>query len=202
MKLTTRELVIMAVFGTLWGISEITLGSALKSMNIPLSGMVLSTIGLSIALMGRVFVPKKGTTLFIGVIAMLLKLFSLGGVILGPMVGILGEVILAEILLSLLGSPNQFSMLLAGGVGVLWVQVQPFVTNPLLFGRTVLDVWFDLIRRGSRLIGLDETAVFWILAVMVLIHLLFGAGAGLIGWGIGNQLKYRLGRENEQVKAF
>jgi hypothetical protein len=199
MKLSTRELVILAVFGTIWGISEITLGSVLKSLNIPLSGMVLSTIGLAVALMGRIFVPKRGATVFIGVIAMLLKLFSLGGVIIGPMVGILGEAVMAEIILSLMGSPSRLSLLLAGGLGVLWVQVQPFITNPLLFGRSVLDVWFDLIRRGSRLIGLNDHAVFWILAVLVLIHLLFGAGAGLVSWGLGSQLKNRLGQENDQV---
>ena len=46
MKFSTRELVTMAVFGTLWGLVEMSLGTVLKSLNIPLSGVVLSTIGL------------------------------------------------------------------------------------------------------------------------------------------------------------
>ena len=97
MKLSTRELATLAVFGALWGLVEISLGSVLKTLNIPMSGMVLSAIGLVIALTGRVFVPRRGSTLFIGVIAMLLKLFSLGGVIVGPMVGIISEALVAEI---------------------------------------------------------------------------------------------------------
>jgi len=101
MKLSTRELATIAVFGTLWGLSEISLGSVLKSLNIPFGGAVLGAIGLIVALVGRAFVPKKGSTLFIGVIAMLLKLFSLGGVIMGPMVGIFSEALVAEIILSL-----------------------------------------------------------------------------------------------------
>lgn len=201
MKLTTRELVILAVFGTLWGISEITLGSVLKAMNIPLSGVVLSTIGLIIALVGRVFVPKKGSTLFIGVIAMLLKLFSLGGVIMGPMIGIISEALIAEVVLSLLAVPSRILLVTAGGFGVLWVLVQPFITNPLLFGRTVLDAWLDLVRRGSRLLGFEENAVFWILVVMAVIHLLIGAAAGLISWELGHQLQQRLGRDSEQEIA-
>ena len=120
MKLSTRELATIAVFGTLWGISEISLGSVLKSLNIPFSGAVLAAIGLVIALVGRAFVPKKGSTLFVGVIAMLLKLFSLGGVIIGPMVGIFSEALVAEIALSLTGKPRRFSFVLAGALGVTW----------------------------------------------------------------------------------
>ncbi|MFU8773240.1 MAG: hypothetical protein ACNA8H_12575, partial [Anaerolineales bacterium] len=87
MKLSTRELATLAVFGALWGLVEISLGSVLKTLNVPLSGVVLAAIGLTIALTGRAFVPRRGSTLFIGVLAMLLKMFSLGGVIIGPMIG-------------------------------------------------------------------------------------------------------------------
>ena len=125
MKLSTRELATIAVFGTLWGLSEISLGSVLKSLNIPFSGAVLSAIGLAIALVGRSFVPKKGSTLFVGVIAMLLKLFSLGGVIIGPMVGIFSEALVAEIVLSLTGKPRRFSFILVGALGVTWTLLQP-----------------------------------------------------------------------------
>jgi hypothetical protein len=197
MKLTTRELVILAVFGTLWGISEMTLGTVLKSMHVPLSGVALAAVGLTIALVGRTFVSHRGTTLFIGVIAMLLKLFSLGGVVLGPMIGIITEALIAEIVLSLLGKPTRISLMAAGGAGVLWVLAQPFVTNPLLFGRTVVDVWLDLLHRGSRLVGLEENAVVWILAALVLVYGLIGAAAGWIGWALGAQLQGRLGRGDE-----
>lgn len=196
MKYTTRDLVTLAVFGTLWGLSEITLGTVLKSLNVPISGVVLAAIGLIVALVGRVFVPKRGSTLFVGVIAMLLKLFSLGGVIVGPMIGIITEAVVAELALSLSGEPRRGTMMLAGSLGVLWVLVQPFVTNPLLFGRTVVDVWLDLLRRGGRLLGLGERSVVWILGGMVLLHLVIGAAAGLISWTLGEQLQGRLGRSD------
>lgn len=60
MKYTTRDLVTLAVFGTLWGISEMTLGSTLKSLDVPMSGMVLATIGLTIALTAANLCPNKG----------------------------------------------------------------------------------------------------------------------------------------------
>jgi ABC-type thiamin/hydroxymethylpyrimidine transport system permease subunit len=194
MKLKTRELVTIAVFGTLWGLVEISLGTVLKSFRLPLSGVVLSAIGLMIAMIGRVFVPRRGSTLFVGVIAMLLKLFSLGGVILGPMIAIAAEAVVAEIVLTLFKRPGRKAFLATGSLGVLWVLIHPFVTNPLLFGRTAFVVWLDLLDTGSRLIGLDTNAVVWILLFMVAIHLAVGALAGWLAWDLGRQLHARLGK--------
>lgn len=200
MKLSTRELATIAVFGTLWGLSEISLGSVIKSLNIPFGGALLSAIGLVIALVGRAFVPKKGSTLFVGVIAMLLKLFSLGGVIIGPMVGIFSEALLAEIFLSLTGSPRRFSFVLAGALGVTWSLVQPFVTGPLLFGRTLFVVWLDLLDAGTRLLGLDASAAFAIVLTLLVIYLSIGGTAGWLSWDLARQLKTRTGRS--QVESF
>jgi hypothetical protein len=194
MKLSTRELATLAVFGALWGLSEASLGSVLKTLNIPMSGVVLSAIGLTIALVGRAFVPRRGSTLFIGVVAMLIKLFSLGGVIIGPMIGIITEAIVAEILLSLAGGPRRTVFMLTGALGVAWVMLQPFVTGPLLFGRTVFTVWLDLLDRGSQLLGLNPTAALWIVVGYLAIHLVIGAIAGWLSWDIARLLQVRLGR--------
>ena len=194
MKLSTRELVIVAVFGTLWGIVEISLGSALKSLNIPFSGVVLAAVGLLIALVARIFVPKKGSTFFVGMVAMLLKLFSLGGVILGPMIGIITEALVAEIVLTLSGKPRRFSFMLTGALGVTWVLVHPFLTGPLFFGRSVFVIWLDLLDTGNRLFSLKTYAVLWIVMALLAIHLFIGCVVGWLGWDIARQLQLRLGR--------
>ncbi len=199
MKFSTRELVTVAVFGTLWGIVEMSLGTVLKSLNVPLSGTVLSAIGLTVALVGRVFVPGRGSTLFIGVIATLLKLFSLGGVILGPMIGILSEALIAELALSALGRPRRSSFLVAGSLGVLWCLLQPFVTGPLLFGRTLYTVWLDLLDLGGRVFGLDASAILWIVLVLVAAHVTVGLIAGWLAWDAGRLLSTRLGRNVVQT---
>jgi hypothetical protein len=194
MKLSTRELATLAVFGALWGVVEVSLGSVLKTLNVPMSGVVLSAIGLTVALTGRVFVPRKGSTLFIGVIATFLKLFSLGGVIIGPMIGIITEALVAELVLSAMGKPSRLSFVMAGAMGVVWVLIQPFITNTLLFGRTIFVVWLDLLDRGSQLLGLDTNAAFMILFVMLGIHLAIGALVGWLSWDIARLLQNRLGR--------
>lgn len=193
MKFTTRQLVTIAVFGALWGVVETTLGSVLKALDVPLSGTVLAAIGLMIAMIGRLFVPRRGSTLFIGVIAMILKLFSLGGVIIGPMIGILSEAIIAEVVLSLFARPTRFAFLLAGGLGVLWVLIQPFVTGFLLFGRDMFAVWLDLLDEGSRLLGLSTNTAVWIVLALAALRLLVGGISGWLAWETGQQLQERLG---------
>jgi ABC-type thiamin/hydroxymethylpyrimidine transport system permease subunit len=200
MKFSTRELVLLAVFGVLWGIVEMSLGTVLKSLNIPFSGAVLGGIGLTVVMIGRVFVPRRGSSLFIGVIAMLLKLFSLGGVVVGPMIGIFGEALIAELVLSLVGQPRRAQFMLAGGLGVLWSFAQPFITGPLLFGVSLLETWGNTVNQGSRALGLDSSAVLIIVVLLIVIRLLIGGVAGWFAWDVGRELQKRLGRSSRPVR--
>lgn len=197
MKFNTRQLVILAVFGALWGGVEIYLGSVLNALKIPLSGVVLSAIGLAIALIGRVFVPRRGATLFVGIIAMILKLFSIGNIVVGPMVAILAEALIAELVLSLSAPASRLSFILAGALGVLWSFVQPFVTGPVLFGRALIEVWLSTLQKGSQLFGLPSDAVWIILGIFAGLHLLVGGAAGELAWETGRLLHDRLRGKDE-----
>lgn len=199
MKFSTRQLVLIAVFGTLWGATEMTLGSVIKGLNLPFSGALLAALGLIIALTGRTFVPQRGATLFTGVIATLLKLFSLGGVVLGPMVGILAEALIAEIILSLFPRPGRLPFMLAAAAGVVWTMIQPFFTGALLFGRDLFLVWLDLLDSGARLLGLPTGATAWILAILVAIHMVLGAACGWLAWNTGRALSQRLPDSSPQT---
>lgn len=100
MRFTVRDLVYIGVFGALWGAVEISLGSVLHTLNVPFSGVFLTGIGIAIALIGRLFVPRTGSVLFIGLVTAFLKMFSLGGIVLNPMIGIVAESVLAEVALT------------------------------------------------------------------------------------------------------
>jgi hypothetical protein len=198
MKFNTRQLVTLAVFGGLWGLVEISLGSVLKALNIPLGGAVLAAIGLAIALIARQFIPRPGSTLFIGVIATILKLFSIGNIVIGPMIAILMEAVLAEIILSSLRKPGLFASLLTGAVGPLWSLVQPFFTGVLLFGRELVAIWLDLLDLGKRLFGLDPASVLPVVLVLVIVHLLIGLTGGWLGWSAGRLLTRRMNNQPDQ----
>ncbi len=192
MKYSTRELVMMAVFGALWGLVEISLGSVFHAINLPLSGMMLAIVGVMVASMGRLFVPHRGSTIFIGIIAMVLKLFSIGSVVIGPMVGIFAEALIAELILDIFPKPSALSFVLACAGGALWTVFQPFVTGVLLFGRNLVLVWLDLLDAGSRLFGLPSQAALWIVVAMIALHLVLGSIGGWLAWKLGLVLKIRL----------
>ena len=102
---TTRHLVTLAVFGALWGVAEMSLGAVLHALKLPLTGLIMSGVGMLVALTGYSFVPRRGAVLTIGVVAALLKAFSVGSVVFSPMLAIVAEAILAELALALGGGP-------------------------------------------------------------------------------------------------
>jgi hypothetical protein len=193
MKFTTRQLVTLAVFGALWGLVEISLGSVLHAINIPFTGLVLTAVGLAIAMIGRLLVPRRGSTFFIGVIAMLLKLFSIGNIIIGPMIGILTEALIAELVLDVFSGPSRLAFVSAGAGSALWTLVQPFVTGLLLFGQSLMMVWLNLIDLGSRIFHINSNAAVWIASIMALLYMIIGGIAGWLAWQVGQLLVARLG---------
>lgn len=201
MKFTTRELVTMAVFGALWGLVEISLGSVFHAIDLPMTGMALAVIGVMVASIGRLFVPKRGSTIFIGVIAMILKLFSIGSAVIGPMMGIFTEALIAELILDAFAKPPQPAFITACASAALWTLIQPFVTGVLLFGRNMLVVWLDLLDMGTRIFGIPYQASFWIVLTLVVMHLIFGGIGGWFAWKLGLVLKTRLGGEISQTQG-
>ena len=63
-------------------------------------------------------------------------------------------------------------------LGVLRTVIQPFITRPLLFGRTVLVVWLDLLDQSSNIFGLNPRAAWVFLFVYAGFHLLVGGLGG------------------------
>jgi ABC-type thiamin/hydroxymethylpyrimidine transport system permease subunit len=192
MRFTIRDLVYIGVFGALWGAAEMTLGSLLHVLNVPFSGVLLAGIGITIALIGRLFVPRTGSVLFIGLVTALLKMLSLGGIVLNPMIGIVAESLLAEVVLSLWGRPRRASFVVAGGLAVFWPFVHPFFTQGILAGQGILTVYGWTLEKGANLLGLDPSALLLILGGLVGVHFLIGIIAGLLAWDAGRIVQLRL----------
>ena len=192
MRFQVRDLVYIGVFGALWGAVETTLGSVLHALNVPFSGAVLTGIGITIALVGRLFVPRTGSVLFIGLVTACLKMFSLGGIVLTPMIGIMAESLLAELALTGLGQPRRLSFMLAGSLATLWTLVHPFLTQGILAGSGILTIYERTLTNGARVLGLDPSVVWLVLAALVGLHLAIGGAAGWLAWDAGRVVQARL----------
>jgi len=201
MKFTLRHLVYIAVFGALWGAIEMTLGAYLHVLlppgasYLPVAGTAVTALGLAIALVGRRFVPQTGSILMIGTVAALLKLLSVGGVKLGPVLGILIESGLAEVVLLAACRPGRFSFALAGALAVASTLLQKFLFGSLLLGRSLTQTYQGMIKEGSRVFALDVRYALVILGLLVLIDLALGGLAGVLAWEVGRIAQARLARE-------
>ncbi|MHB1131328.1 MAG: hypothetical protein ACYC4L_02955 [Chloroflexota bacterium] len=193
MKYTTRELVYVGLFGALWGMVELSLGSYLHVLGIPFNGTILAAAGITIALASRTLVPRRGSVLFIGAVTAALKMFSLGGIVLNPMLAILIESGLAELGLLPSRLPRRWTFVLAAVLAVSWDFGHRFFTQALLGGRGVLEVYRWVIQDGSRIIGLGEGSALAVLAFLLGLRVVVGVGAGLVAWSVGTAVRRRLG---------
>lgn len=191
-KWSLRELVYIGIFGALWGGLEMSLGAWLHAIKMPFLGTTMAAVGLVILLIGRRFVPRAGSVLMMGLVTALLKAFSLGGVVLNPMIAIVAESVLAELGLWLARGPSRWAFMLAGGLGVLWDFFHQLLTQGLLAGRGVLIIYLQMLESGARLLGLSANAVGLIIAALIALRLIVGGLVGWLGWDLGRLVAARL----------
>lgn len=190
---TTRDLVTLAVFGALWGVAEMSLGAVLHAMRVPLKGLILSGIGLLVALTGYRFVPRGGAVSAIATVSALLKLFSISSDVISPMLAILAEGLLAELGLALSGRRvGRLPFALAGALGASWSSVHPFVSQGLLAGEQVFEIHRRAFASVVRLFHLDPQAVGLVLLIGIGLHALAGVVAGLLAYALGGHVAHRL----------
>lgn len=191
MRLSLRELTVVAALGALWGSVEMTLGSFLHVWNVPFTGALLGSIGIAIALVGRVVVPKPGATLSIAVIAALLKALSIGGVVLSPMIAIVMEGLLADLVLSLGGRPRRSTFILAGAVAVTWNTLHMVLIQGLVFGAGIITMYVIMIRKAATLFHIPTGSFVAILVALVAMHVVAGCIAGFVAWEAGRSVLAR-----------
>jgi hypothetical protein len=196
---TVRSWVTIGLFGALWAVIELTLGTYLHVIFPPqadtfLTGVVLGGIGVAIALTGRHFVPNSGSVLLIGVVTALLKLVSPGGARLGPFVAIIMESALMEAVLWISRTERRWAFVVGGALAVGWNLPHKFIMMRLLYGQGIVQVVTEMVQEGSHMLGLGTSAALLILAVLLLVRLLVGAVGGWGAWGLGGAVARRLGR--------
>ncbi|MBL7064856.1 MAG: hypothetical protein ISS49_11720 [Anaerolineae bacterium] len=194
---TVRDWVYVAVFGALWGALEMTLGAYLHVLFPPIAntfftGLIMAGIGVAIALVGRYFVNRPGAVLSIGIITTLLKVLSLGGIKIGPVVAILAEAILMELALLSKAPPTRWRYVLAGTLAVGWNFFHKFVMMRLLYGKGITEVYLKMVEDGSQALGLDIGYAVAIIGVLFLFRVAVGAAAGWLAWRLGRLVARRI----------
>lgn len=188
-----RTLVRVATFGALWGVVEMTLGSALHAAQVPFNGTLLTAIGLGIALVAAAITGKRGTVLGVAAVAGALKLLSFGGGSpLSPMIAILIEGLLAESVLRLFAyRPSRAAFVAAMVAGLLWDVLHPLLVGSLIAGREVAASFARVINQGGNLLGIAPSAVALALVLLILVRVVLGVVAGLAAHSLAEAVRRR-----------
>ncbi len=205
-RFTTRDLVYIAVFGALWGVLEMTLGSYLHLIFPPLAtplvgvGTIMTAMGMVVALIGRLFVPRAGSVLMIGLVVAILKALSIGGVKLPAMIAIIIECLLAELGLFLARRPSRGGFMLAGCLAVLWTFFHKFFASYVFLGQGIYEVYLGMLKAGSQALGIGMGYALVIIAVFLLIRIVAGGLAGWLAWELGKAVQARLTQAEGRVE--
>jgi len=191
-RFNRRDMVYIAIFGTLWGLAEATLGALLHLLHVPLSGAILASIGMSIILIARRLNDRRGSTLLMALLAASVKMLSFSTVKLGPFVAILLEGMLLELVLSLMGT-GSMAFLVSALTTAAYPILQSVATKSILFGKSFVPVILDLVAGFSERIGYQ--AGWWVLGIYLFLHLLIALAAAGFSWIL-------LKRRDNQTEGF
>lgn len=171
--------------GSIWGALEITLGSALHNLMVPMAaGTLLALLGVFTVSAISAIDIQRGFFWRAALICAILKSVSPSAVILPPMVGIMIEGVLMEAGVLILGT-NGFGIALGGGLALLSIPLFKAVRLFMLYGQGVADFFMGLISQlfTNNTVVVTKTLIFTILIV----YLALGILAGIIGFILGRK---------------
>jgi len=186
--------------GSIWASIEIILGSFLHNLRIPLSGMVLSFISVWLLISFLQIWKENGLIWRAGIICALMKSISPSAIIFGPMIGILTEAILIELIVLILGK-NIVGYLIGGALAVLSTILHKLVSLLIFYGFNFIKILSDLYLYAVKQIDLEKLSPDYLIAFITAIYILTGLAAAIGGYLTG--LKYtRSGNLNLQQEEI
>lgn len=177
----------VTVFGTLWGGLELTLGTFLHTLRVPKTGFIMVSLSLILIIAQRRIFPARGSTLAAGIVAACIKSLSPGGIILGPVFGIVSEALFVE-LCFLTGARGIFPSICAGAVALFWSQLQSLFKMWLIYGK---DFIVTLGRIVEKFLNIEWTASLGLglLGIWAGVILVCGSLSGILGWHFGKRVE-------------
>ncbi|MBI5239044.1 MAG: DUF2478 domain-containing protein [Elusimicrobia bacterium] len=174
-----------AVLGSLWAASEIVFGSFLHNARVPLTGNILTGIGIATLVAGHRLWPHRGLLWRAGLICAAMKSVSPSAVILAPMIAISAEGFLMEAGV-LLGGANPAGYLLAGALAISWPLAHKLGGALLFYGPQTWTLYVKGLAAVRTWLDLPAGSPWTPLLVLWSAHLLGGFSAAAIGWAAGS----------------
>jgi len=181
-----------ALFGTLWGAAELSLGTVLSLSKVPLYGLLMTLIGLLCLVTLRRLQPRAGVCALAGAVAVFLKMFTIGGLYPGPLLGIAGEALLVELAFTLALS-RQPGAILGGALAMVAPPLEMLATMRLLVGSEATAGYVEAARALLGLVGLGGMSALSVFSALLAGAAVAGAVAGHLAWRVAGRVERRLG---------
>lgn len=180
----------IAIFGGMWGCTEILLGNVLHVLDVPFTGTIMSAIGCIICLVGSWMIPDKNKLpiLSIGLVAMLIRLLSFGMFKIHIFLSMFTETVFLQLFVSLLGY-NFLSFILAGVFSCFAPYISSALFFGLAFGQGLAFLQHGIIKDTHSLAWLLHSVQI-LLLVALIIHIFFGVSAGVFAFKLGRKLRH------------
>lgn len=174
-----------ALFGALWGALEATVGTAVHLGRVPFRGEIMGLMGLVCLVCLRRLQPKVGVVLVAGLTAIFLKVFTLGGLYPGPLVGIATQTLAVE--LGFLVARGPWAAALGGIIALGTNPIQRVATAWIVGGTEAATA---VLRAVGEIGGVEAK---WVLAGFVGFAASIGAVGGVFAWRLAGRVARRLG---------
>ena len=193
MTIDARPWTAAALIGALWGALELSLGTALHLSRLPIRGLVMAGIGLLCLVTLRRLRGRFGVCILAGIVAVTLKIFTLGGVYPGPLIGILVEACVLEFCF-LVFRNRRLSAILGGAIVLGLTPVQMVLMVWIVAGREALNAGIEALLSGLAMFGIDGLTPYTALFVVFAANALVGALVGWWAWDVASRVDERLAR--------
>jgi hypothetical protein len=174
-----------ALYGALWGALEATAGTALHIGRAPFRGEMMGLLGMVCLVCLRRLQPRVGVVLVAGMTALFLKVFTLGGLYPGPLVGIATQTIVVE--LGFIIARGPVAAAIGGALALGTNPVQRVVTAWIVGGAEAATAVLGAV---GELAGLRPE---WVLVAFVTVAAAVGAAGGVASWRLAGRVARRLG---------
>jgi hypothetical protein len=184
-----------ALFGTLWGAIEATLGTALYLSKLPLRGTIIGLAGLLCLVCLRRLQPRPGVCLLAGVVAVFLKIFTLGGLYPGPIIGISVQALALEVAFTGSGG-RPIGAAIGGFIALATNPLQMVVTMWVVTGTEAVRSYVRLLQESAAAVGFEGLNPTVIVTAIATTTGAVGAAGGLWAWWVAGRVMRRLGKRS------
>lgn len=181
-----------ALFGALWGAMEATIGTAVHLGKLPMRGTLMGLLGLLCLICLRRLQNRPGVCLLAGLVAVFLKIFTLGGLFPGPLVGITVQALAVELAMTATGG-RAVGAAVGGALTLATNPLQKLATTWVVLGGDGLRAYFELLEAAAAALGLDGLRPLVLVGAVVAWSAVVGTAGGLWAYWVAGRVARRLG---------